>query len=122
MKHILHESAERSGVESRPDQESIWSTFRFGWSAIRTWIVRAKLAEHAHKRSNWGREAIGADRPRIGSDKGRLCRDPDGQAKQNLNRPSWGSEQLVDAEKGSSGDDGFEEKDREQEGSSTLDL
>ena len=51
-------SAEISGVESRPDQESIWSTFRFGWSAIRTWIVRTKLDRDA----NQGEEGVGADR------------------------------------------------------------
>ena len=36
-----------SGNESRPDQGSNWSAFRFGWSVIRMWIIRPKPTQGA---------------------------------------------------------------------------
>ena len=62
------------------------------------------------------------EKTRTSPDEKRKCQVLDDRARQKSDRPSWGSKPpiSVDAEKGMSGDGGYEVKDRE--GSATPDL
>ena len=44
-KEEMRGGSKGSGIGNRLDRESVWLAFRFGWSSIRTWIIRLKPAQ-----------------------------------------------------------------------------